>query len=276
MDEDISKINFTDAPWDTPKSDLSAEAYCSVCLIDDNSDAPKVKSKCHLPIRSTPGGPVNKNALRNAAARLDQVQSSPESKASARRKLVSLMQQAGIKTSLAKDADGEEYISFALEEVAALARVIGDPVSMEAESGLIFKSNEAKRLVYGVSYPAKPLGWSDTQDDWISTDEIESMAHRWMMKSQQYDEQHKVIGLEGKVFVVQSYIPLVDFSIDGHVITKGSWVTVTYIPDDEIWNKVTTGKINAYSIRGKAKRKPLIIDDSPSVIPESASDISDH
>jgi hypothetical protein len=186
------------------------------------------------------------------------------------------MQQAGIKTSLAKDANGEEYISFALEEVAALARVIGDPVSMEAESGLIFKSNEAKRLVYGVSYPAKPLGWSDTQDDWISTDEIESMAHRWMMKSQQYDEQHKVIGLEGKVFVVESYLAPVDFSIDGHAIAKGSWITVTYVPDDEIWSKVTTGKINAYSIRGKAKRKPLIIDDSSSVIPESASDISDH
>ena len=262
MDEDISKVNFTDVPWDTPKSDLSAESYCSVCLIDDNTDTPKVKSKCHLPIKSTPSGPVNKNALRNAAARLDQVQCSPESKATARRKLVSLMQSTGIKTSLAKDATGEEYISFAIEEMPALARVSGDPVSMSAESSFIFKSSDTKRLVYGVSYPAKPLGWSDTQNDWINPDEIETMAHRWMMKSQQYDEQHKVIGLEGKVFVVESYIAPVDFSIDGHAITKGSWITVTYVPDDEIWGKVTTGKINAYSIRGKAKRKPLVIDQS--------------
>jgi hypothetical protein len=50
---------------------LDASAYCECCLIDQNpSGKPKVKDNCHLPIRSKPGGAVNKNALSSAAGAL--------------------------------------------------------------------------------------------------------------------------------------------------------------------------------------------------------------
>ena len=88
---------FSDAPWDTPESDLDVSAFCSVCLVDMNaSGADKVKGKCHLPIRKEPGGPVYKAALRNAAARLPQTGIPAEEKRKAARRLVRLMREAGM------------------------------------------------------------------------------------------------------------------------------------------------------------------------------------
>jgi len=243
-DGTVIKESFTDSPWSTPESSLDAGAFCSVCLIDDNpAGSEKTKSKCHLPVRSRPGGPVNKGALRNAAARLNQVQSSSESKASAKRKLARLMSAAGIDSSLNKD--------FSLDKLAQR-----EDVEITAE---IIKSDDEKRLAYGVSYPAKPSTWSDTQGDWVSESEIESMAHRWLAKSQQYDIQHQVFGLAREdAVVVESYIAPTDFSINDKIVTKGSWVVVTHFPNPDIWQQVKAQNINAYSIRGKAKRKPMV------------------
>lgn len=89
---------FTDAPWSTPEADLTAEQYCSVCLVDMNEPgADKVKSMCKLPVRSSPGAPINRNALRNAASRMPQMTGvSPEKKARAKRLMDSMMKDAGI------------------------------------------------------------------------------------------------------------------------------------------------------------------------------------
>ena len=96
----LLKEKFTNASWSTPESDLSASAYCSVCLMNWNSSGEeKVKSKCALPIRKEPGGPIYKAALRNAASRISQVKGAPaEEKAKAKKRLASLKKQAGIGT----------------------------------------------------------------------------------------------------------------------------------------------------------------------------------
>jgi hypothetical protein len=92
--------SFSDESWSTPESDLTAEQFCSVCLIDLNSGGEKVKSACKLPIRKRPGGAVSKAALRNAASRIFQMSGvPPDKKRAAARKLVSLMGQAGIEVT---------------------------------------------------------------------------------------------------------------------------------------------------------------------------------
>ena len=89
---------FSSAPWSTPASDLSPEDYCKVCLIDLNpSGAKKLKGKCKLPVRKSPGAPYNKAALRNAAARLPQADAPADAKRKAARKLVRLMREAGMR-----------------------------------------------------------------------------------------------------------------------------------------------------------------------------------
>lgn len=89
---------FTDAAWSKPGGELSAGEYCQVCLIDYNeSGAEKAKAMCKLPVRSNPGGPVNKNAIRNAMGRIFQMEGVPAAaKKAAARKLVRLAGEAGI------------------------------------------------------------------------------------------------------------------------------------------------------------------------------------
>lgn len=89
---------FTDAAWSTPEGKLDVGQFCGVCLIDTNpSGQTKIKANCKLPIRSAPGGPINKAALRNAAGRIFQMTGvSAADKGKAARTLVGYMKQAGI------------------------------------------------------------------------------------------------------------------------------------------------------------------------------------
>jgi len=237
-DEDgVEKTSFTDVAWNTPKSDLEADAYCSVCLIDENPPGQdKVKDKCHLPVRSRPGGPVNKNALRNASARLSSTQASSESKAKARRRLISLMNAAGIDTSLEKVA-GEDDIDIALR------------------ADLIYPQAELKRIAYGVVYPVFPPGEADTQSHRMSPEEIEKMAHGFMQNSRAYDIQHREFGIPpADAVVVESYIAPVDFDMAGTHISKGSWIVATKF-SPTMWDRIISRELRAYSIRGKGKLK---------------------
>jgi len=91
---------FTDDPWDGPEAEasMSPEEFCTCCLIDTNpSGQDKIKANCKLPVRKTPGAPYNKNALRNAAARIFQLTGvGAEDKRKAAAHLVRLMAEAGI------------------------------------------------------------------------------------------------------------------------------------------------------------------------------------
>ena len=89
---------FTSRPWSSPESTLEAGPFCAVCLVDENAGKDKIKAKCHLPIRSTPGGPINKNAIHAAAGgrgitRLKGV--SAEAKRKAARRLVRIYGEMG-------------------------------------------------------------------------------------------------------------------------------------------------------------------------------------
>lgn len=92
---------FTNRPWDAAAASRgkTAEEYCRLCLVDLNPPGkPKVKDKCKLPVRYTPGGPYVRAALRAAAAVLAGARGGVRLPADARRKaarkLVRLMRQA--------------------------------------------------------------------------------------------------------------------------------------------------------------------------------------
>jgi len=88
---------FTNVPWDSPESRLSASDFCKVCIVDLNAPGEeKIKGKCYLPLRSSPGAPYNKNAIRNAMARLSQTNIPAEARRKAARSLVRLAREGGI------------------------------------------------------------------------------------------------------------------------------------------------------------------------------------
>jgi len=91
---------FTSAAWDGGKVESSqdAGAFCRCCLIDLNTGE-KTKGACKLPVRSSPAGPYNLNAMGAAAAALagarGGLDAPPEAKRKAARKLARLYREAG-------------------------------------------------------------------------------------------------------------------------------------------------------------------------------------
>jgi HK97 family phage prohead protease len=84
---------FTEQTWDGSAARFAdTAAYCRSCVIDDNAAGPKIQALCHLPVRE-PNGDVNVNAVRNALARLDQVQTSGATKTRARGTLERMLAQ---------------------------------------------------------------------------------------------------------------------------------------------------------------------------------------
>lgn len=241
--EDLAKAwlskadRFTSVPWSSPVSDLSADDYAKVCLIDLNTPGEdKTKANCRLPVRSRPGGPININALRNAASRIFQMKNvPPEAKKKAAKTLVRLMQDAGIEVGS--------------EDLLNLAGVQKSNWHVEVE---IAKAE--KQLVYGVVL--KPDQF-DSQGDRVGIEEIEKAAHTYMLQSQGYDYQHlHPIEFE-KIRVVESYVTPADFELNGKFVAKGSWIVVSKVFDGDLWDEIKKGDIQAYSIYGTGKRKSV-------------------
>lgn len=90
---------FSSSPWDAGavESSQDAAAYCRCCLIDLN-EGEKVKGQCKLPVRATPGGPINTNAMGAAVGSLagsrGGLNAPAEAKRKAARRLVGLYREA--------------------------------------------------------------------------------------------------------------------------------------------------------------------------------------
>ena len=152
---------------------------------------------------------------------------------------------AGLKKLFSSDvakSEPEEHID--IEEIPVLH------VSISKD----YTRNDDKQLAYGVVLVP---GQVDAQGDTISADEIEKAAHEYMVKSIQetpIDLQHVLDLPRDRAVPVESYIAPVDMEVGGHQIIKGSWVMVTHVPDNEIWDQIKKGAIMSYSIRGWGKR----------------------
>ena len=109
-------------------------------------------------------------------------------------------------------------------------------------------------VVYGVVYEPCSKGSVcklDTQNDWVTPEELRKAAWAYMEKSRTVGSQHRG---PAKAVPVESFISPVDMVVDGEKITKGSWVVGVKINDDATWKKVESGELNAFSIGGKGVR----------------------
>lgn len=117
---------------------------------------------------------------------------------------------------------------------------------------LIAKTDDAKKLVYGVVYEPDA---EDSHGDMMTAEEIEKAVHGFMAnlaiaKGAVMDTQHDFDPGVGDV--VECYIAPVDFEMEGETIRKGSWVLVTKA-SDEIWESIQKGDITGYSMAGTAE-----------------------
>jgi hypothetical protein len=85
-------------PWSGAASKYgSTGAYCDACLINENTGSRDnwTQDNCHLPVKE-PGGAINRNGVTAAAARINQVKSSPQKIAAAKARLRGLYQKLGM------------------------------------------------------------------------------------------------------------------------------------------------------------------------------------
>jgi len=113
------------------------------------------------------------------------------------------------------------------------------------------KEDNPERIVYGVVYEPDV---KDTQDDWMTEDEIRKAAYSFMENGEVSKVNH--IGRAIASQVLETYIAPVDFRIEGQLVTKGSWVLAERVLDDDTWEKIEKGEITGFSMAGEGMRIP--------------------
>lgn len=98
----------------------------------------------------------------------------------------------------------------------------------------------------------------DLQGDTMTPDEIEKMAHSYLLDYRVVSDSHSkdscgtlVIADAG---IVESFIAPADFQVGTEQIRKGSWVVAIKVFDSEMWSAVEKGDITGVSIGGTGER----------------------
>ena len=122
--------------------------------------------------------------------------------------------------------------------------------SFEAH-GRILKSESKKDIhfVTGIAY--EPLV-ADTDDNFMTAEEIEKMAHWFMKNGRMVDEQHS-FDPNTRCAIVESWIADSDTTIGGQKVTKGTWLIKIEVSDSNIWKKIQNGELAGLSIGGLAR-----------------------
>jgi hypothetical protein len=173
--ESVSETKFTDKPWDGSASKYKdTDAYCAACLIDYNeSGKPKIQAKCKLPVKE-PDGSVNKNAIRNALARIGQLKGvpAPDLKAG-RSKLEKLAKQAKIGESGGKfmvnddeDAGIDETKYVSIEEFEELKENLKDVSKKNETLEATIEADQKARDILAFRDLLKPGYQDEAADLW--------------------------------------------------------------------------------------------------------------
>jgi hypothetical protein len=117
----------------------------------------------------------------------------------------------------------------------------------------IAKADDERHLAYGAVYvPNVP----DSHNDWMSADEIEKAAHRFLASGavNNVDHEHDLKNT-GSV-VVESFI-----ARDGDAdFPVGAWVVGVHVPSPDLWRMVKSGEITGFSMFGQGIKTPATIE----------------
>lgn len=108
-----------------------------------------------------------------------------------------------------------------------------------------------EQLVYGVVLEP---GSVDAQDQVVDEDGVKFAAHHFLGVQGIAGYRHRE---PADATVVESYIAPCDFSLGGQVVKQGSWVIVTRVNDDALWQQIVDGDITGYSVGGFGVLEPL-------------------
>ena len=121
----------------------------------------------------------------------------------------------------------------------------------------ITKMDSENHTVCGVVYEPNVI---DTQGEWANADTIAKAADNYMATFRKMSEEHRK---SVKSVPVRSWITDQEgYQGEGKLRTKvkkGAWMLCSRIQDSKLWEDISSGKLNAYSMGGRAtkvKRSP--------------------
>jgi len=124
----------------------------------------------------------------------------------------------------------------------------------------VTKTKEHANLAFGwanIALKADGTFPHDWQDDVTLPEVLERAAYQFVLKYRATGEMHqgetKGYLIESMMFTKKKQQVL---GIPEGIVPEGWWVGF-YIPDDEVFEKVKSGKYKMFSIEGKARRIPL-------------------
>lgn len=140
---------------------------------------------------------------------------------------------------------GTAMIGKSLETVVDIQAMNGDELS-------IVKIDKLKQIVYGVFLvPEK----ADHHGDVISTEDVEKVAHGFLVDYRLIDEMHKDVI---RADIVESAIAWSDgLKFFGSELKKGTWFGGVKIHDKDVWDKVLSGEYKGFSVRIAGVREPI-------------------
>jgi SAM-dependent methyltransferase len=116
----------------------------------------------------------------------------------------------------------------------------------------IMKMNNAKQIVYGVVLEPNVV---DAQDDFMTPEDIEATAHKYLSDSRVIGSNHTD---PIHATPVESFIAPQDFEISGQYgnqpVKKGSWILGVKVNDPKEWEKVVDGDYTGFSVGGVGAR----------------------
>jgi hypothetical protein len=116
----------------------------------------------------------------------------------------------------------------------------------------IVKTDKTKQVVYGVFlWPDK----ADHDGDIISAEDIEKVAHDFLVEYRDIDEMHEKQTLDAEI--VESFIAWDDnIQYYGKTLKKGAWAGAIHVSDEKVWEKIEKGEYRGFSVRISGTREP--------------------
>ena len=103
----------------------------------------------------------------------------------------------------------------------------------------------------------------DSDNDIYSAEEIRKACHWWAENGRHKGYMHNLPQFDGflmspddeRLVILENYITVVDipaeiFGERGEDVKAGSWLQAYRVNDNELWEKVIAGEIDAYSFGG--------------------------
>lgn len=137
--------------------------------------------------------------------------------------------------------------------------MLGEPV-MKVD-GVDRNGKPIRFALFPVLEPLDPnKGEADTQGDFYSEETIREGMWWYMAHHQNTMLLHIRQGgtiVNDRVVLVENYQTKNDEMIEGSFVKKGTWLVGYHIVDDDIWQMLIKGEIQAVSIEGLAERVPV-------------------